>query len=64
MARLHLVCDKCNTYKFELQKVVGIPHNTYECICSHCGKLIATIDNYSINWVTEEEKADDSNPTA
>lgn len=64
MAKLHLVCDKCNTTKFEFQKAVGYSHNTYECICSHCGKFIATINDYNINWVTKEEDTNDSNPTA
>lgn len=64
MAKLQLVCDKCNTYKFEIQKDVEYSNTRYECICSHCGKRIATVDNYSVNWVTEEEDTDDSNPTA
>ena len=64
MAKLHLVCDKCNTTKFELQKSVGYTNNRYECVCSHCGELIATIDDYSVSWVTEEEDTNDSNPTA
>lgn len=64
MAKLHLVCDNCDSTAFRIQKIAGHYNDKYECVCSECDKPIATIDNYSINWITEEEKADDSDPTA
>lgn len=64
MAKLHLVCDECDSTTFKIQKIAGHYNDNYECVCSECGKPIATIGNYSVNWITEEEKADDSNPTA
>lgn len=62
MANLRLVCDNCDSTAFNIQR--DTQHNAYECICADCGKLIATIGNYSVNWVTEEEDTNDSNPTA
>ena len=64
MAKLYLVCDKCDSTTFKIQKIAGNYNDNYECVCSECGKPIATIGNYSVDWITEEEKADDSNPTA
>ena len=64
MAKLHLVCDKCASTTFKIQKIAGHYNDNYECACSECGKPIATIGNYNVNWITEEEKADDSDPTA
>ena len=64
MAKLHLVCDECDSTTFKIQKIAGHYNDNYECVCSECGKLIATIGSYNVNWITEEEKADDSNPTA
>ena len=64
MAKLYLVCDKCDSTTFKIQKIAGQYNGTYGCICAECGKHIATINDYNIDWVTEEEKADDSNPTA
>ena len=62
MAKLYLVCDKCDSTTFKIQKIEDA--YIYECVCANCGKPIATISDYNINWVTEGEKADDSNPTA
>ena len=64
MAKLHLVCDKCDSTTFKIQKIAGDYRANYECVCADCGKPIATINDYNINWVTEEDKADDSDPTA
>lgn len=63
MAKLHLVCDECDSTTFKIQKIAGRYNDNYECVCSECGKPIATICNYNVNWITEEEKADDSDPT-
>ncbi len=64
MGNLRLVCNNCDSTTFNIQKSVEDSHADYECICAECGKHIATIGNYSVNWVTEEEDTDDSNPTA
>lgn len=64
MAKLHLICDECDSTTFKIQKIAGDYNANYECVCADCGKPIATISDYNINWVTEEEKADDSDPTA
>ena len=64
MAKLHLVCSNCDSTAFNIQKIAGNYNGNYGCICAECGKPIATINDYNIDWVTEEEKADDSNPTA
>lgn len=64
MAKLYLICDECDSTTFKIQKIAGDYNANYECVCADCGKPIATISDYSINWVTEEEKADDSDPTA
>ena len=64
MAKLYLVCDKCDSTTFKIQKSEGQYNGTYGCICAECGKPIATINDYNIDWVTEEEDTDDSNPTA
>lgn len=61
MANLRLVCDNCDSTAFNIQR--DTQHNAYECICADCGKHIATIGGYSVNWVTEEENTDGSNPT-
>lgn len=62
MANLRLVCDNCDSTAFNIQR--DTQHNAYECICADCGKHIATIGGYSVNWVTEEEEnTDGSNPT-
>ena len=64
MAKLYLVCDKCDSNTFKIQKIAGQYNGTYGCICAECGKHIATINDYNIDWVTEEGDTDDSNPTA
>ena len=64
MAKLYLVCDKCDSTTFKIQKIAGQYNGTYGCICAECGKHIATLNDYNIDWVTEEEDTDDSNPTA
>lgn len=58
MVKLHFVCE-CNSTTFKIQKDTGLYSDTYECVCSECGKSIATISHYNINWITEEEKADE-----
>ncbi len=63
MADLRLVCNNCDSTAFNIQKSVEYSNADYECICAECGKHIATIGNYSVNWVTEEENTDGSNPT-
>ena len=63
MAKLRLVCSNCDSTTFNIQKIAGHYNDNYECACSECGKPIATIGNYSVDWITEEEKADDSDPT-
>ena len=63
MAKLQLVCSNCDSTTFNIQKIAGHYNDNYECACSECGKPIATIGNYSVDWITEEEKADDSDPT-
>ena len=64
MAKLQLVCSNCDSTAFNIQKIAGHYNDNYECVCSECGEPIATIGSYNVNWITEEEKADDSNPTA
>lgn len=64
MGNLRLVCNNCDSTTFNIQKVAQYGNADYECICAECGKHIATIGNYSVKWVTEEEDTDDSNPTA
>ena len=64
MAKLYLVCDKCDSTTFKIQKIAGHYNGIYGCICAECGKHIATLNDYNIDWVTEEEDTDDSNPTA
>ena len=64
MAKLQLVCSNCDSTTFNIQKIAGHYNDNYGCICAECGKSIATLNDYNIDWVTEEEKADDSNPTA
>ena len=64
MATLRLVCDNCDSTTFNIQRGAQQSYIDYECICAECGKRIATIGGYSVNWVTEEENTDDSNPTA
>lgn len=59
MAKLHLVCSNCDSTAFNIQKIVGHYNDNYECICAECGKPIATIGSYNVNWITEEEKADE-----
>ena len=63
MAKLHLVCSNCDSTAFNIQKSAQYANADYECICAECGKPIATIGNYSVNWITEEEDTDDSDPT-
>mgnify|MGYP007077996638 FL=1 len=64
MGNLRLVCSNCDSTTFNIQKSAQYATADYECICAECGKLIATIGNYNINWVTKEEDTNDSNPTA
>lgn len=64
MGNLRLVCNNCDSTAFYIQKSAQNAYADYECICAKCGKPIVTIGNYSVAWITEEEKADDSNPTA
>ena len=63
MGNLRLVCNNCDSTAFNIQKSAQYANADYECICADCGKHIATINDYNIDWVTEEEKADDSDPT-
>lgn len=64
MAKLRLVYNNCDSTTFNIQKSAQYANADYECICAECGKFIATIGNYSVDWVTEEEDTNDSNPTA
>ena len=63
MGNLRLVCNNCDSTAFNIQKSAQYANADYECICAECGKPIATIGSYNVNWITEEEKADDSDPT-
>ena len=63
MGNLRLVCSNCDSTTFNIQKIAGHYNDNYECACSECGKPIATIGNYSVDWITEEEKGYDSDPT-
>ena len=64
MGNLRLVCSNCDSTTFNIQKSARYANADYEWMCAECGKPIATIGSYNVNWITEEEKADDSNPTA
>lgn len=64
MGNLRLVCNNCDSTTFNIQRSAQYSNADYECVCADCGKLVATIGNYSVNWVTEEEDTNDSNPTA
>lgn len=64
MAKLYLGCDKCDSTTFKIQKIAGITMVSMDVFCAECGKHIATLNDYNIDWVTEEEDTDDSNPAA
>lgn len=64
MANFKMFCDKCGSTLFKLQRSAEYSNSKVECICSRCNKHMATIDDYNVNWITEEEDTDDSNPTA
>lgn len=59
MVKLLLVCSNCDSTTFSIQKSAQSANADYECICAECGKPIATIGSYSVDWMTEEEKADE-----
>lgn len=59
MAKLRLVCSNCDSPTFNIQKSAQYANADYECICAKCGKPIATIGNYSVDWITEEEDTDE-----
>ncbi len=59
MAKLRLVCSNCDSTTFNIHKSAQCANADYECICAECGKPIATMGSYSVNWITEEEDTDE-----
>lgn len=58
---VQLYCGKCNSTMFNLVIPIGQKNNDghYQIVCGECGRVIGTVNPYSINFATDADATTD-----